>query len=161
GEVALLLREPTREPGPRVAAIFAAPHGRRAAGTGARRRLERHDIHRVGVMRMDNDRKSEVRRQSFGDRSPRMAVVVAAQDADVRPGPPGPGPVRPAAVILHVEPAWRVVVPRDLVDALTELGIGIGCEAGADAFVGGPEGFATVLAQIVTPRRDAEVHAAP
>jgi hypothetical protein len=64
-------------------------------------------------------------------------------------------------VVLHVEPAGRVVVPRDLVHALTELGIGIGREAGADALIGRPECFATVLAQIVAAGRDAEVHAIP
>src|SRR5215471_11481961 len=83
GEVALLLRQPTREPTPRLAAIFAAPHRGRAARTGARRPLKGHDIYRVSVVRMDHDRKSEVRRQPLSDRSPRVAVVVAAQHADV------------------------------------------------------------------------------
>src|ERR1700730_11278823 len=114
GEVALLVRQPTRESAPRVAAILAAPHRGRTAGTGARRRLKGHDVHRVGVVRMDNDWKSEVRRQSPRDRSPRAAVVVAAQYADVWPRAPGPGPICPSAVVLYVEPAGRVVVPRDL-----------------------------------------------
>ena len=52
-------------------------------------------------------------------------------------------------------------MPRDLVHALTELGIGIGREAGADAFIGRPECFATVLAQIVAAGRNAEVHVIP
>jgi hypothetical protein len=64
-------------------------------------------------------------------------------------------------MVLHVEPPGRVVVPRDLVHTLAELGIGIGCEAGADALIGRPERFATVLAHIMAAGRDAEVHAIP
>jgi hypothetical protein len=64
-------------------------------------------------------------------------------------------------VVLHVEAAGRVVVPRDLVHALAELGIGIGREPGADTLIGRLERFATVLAQIVAAGRDAEVHAIP
>ena len=64
-----------------------------------------------------------------------LAVVVAAQHADVRPRPAGAGPLRPSAVVLHVEPAGRGVVPDDLVHALAELGIRIGREAGADALL--------------------------
>ena len=74
-------------------------------------------------------------------------------------GPPGPAPLGPAAVVLHVEPAGRVVVARDLVDALAELGIRVGVEAGADAVVRRLEGLAAVLAQVVAAGRDAEVHA--
>ena len=88
-----------------------------------------------------------------------MPVVVAAQHADVGPRPAGSGPLRPAAVVLHVEPARRRVVPDDLVHALAELGIRIGCEAGADAGVRRGERLAAVLAQIVSAGRDAEVHA--
>src|SRR5262249_1540478 len=76
------------------------------------------------------------------------------------PRAPRPRPVRPATVVLHVEPARRFRVPRDLVDALAELGIRIGVEARAHALVGGPEGVSAVLAQVVAARRDAEVHAA-
>src|SRR5437773_11217181 len=60
GEVALLLRQPTREPAPRLAAILASPHRGRPAGTGARRPLKRDDVYRVGVVRVDDDGKSEV-----------------------------------------------------------------------------------------------------
>ncbi len=88
-----------------------------------------------------------------------LAVVVAAQHADVRPRPAGSVPFGPAAVVLHVEPAGRVLVAGDLVHALAELGVGIGREAGADALVGRREGLAAVLAQVVAAGRDAEVHA--
>src|SRR2546430_98330 len=64
-------------------------------------------------------------------------------------------------MVLHVEPARRVLVPRDLVNALTELGIRAGREAGADALIGRPECFATVLTQIVAAGGDAQVHAIP
>ena len=48
-----------------------------------------------------------------------------------------PGPLQSARpVVLHVEPAGRALMAGDLVDALTELRIGIGREAGADALVG-------------------------
>ena len=70
-------------------------------------------------------------------------------------------PIGPAAVVLHVEPAGRVLVAGDLVHALAELGIGIGREAGADALVRRREGRAAVLAQVVAAGRDAEVHAIP
>src|SRR5215469_17317010 len=157
GEIALLFRQSPREPTPRLAATLATPHCWRAARTRASRRLKRYDVYRVGVVRVNHDGKSEVRRQSFGDRSPRVAVVVAAQHTDARPRPPRPGPICPSAVVLHVEPAGRGLVPRDLVHALSELWIRIGREAGADALIGCPECFATVLAQIVTAGRDAEV----
>ena len=49
----------------------------------------------------------------------------------------------------------------DLVYALAELGVRIGLEAGADAPVGGREGLAAVLAQVVAAGRDAEVDAIP
>ena len=86
-------------------------------------------------------------------------MVVAAQHADVGPRPARPGPIRPSAVVLHVEPAGRVVVPRDLVYALAEFGIRIGRESGADALVGRLERVAAVLAQIVAAGRNTEMHA--
>src|ERR1044072_152031 len=88
-------------------------------------------------------------------------MVVAAQHADVRPRPASPAPLRPSAVVLHIEAAGRIVVARDLVHALTELGIGIGSEAGADALIGRLERLAAILAQIMAAGRDAEVHAIP
>src|SRR5207249_899921 len=105
--------------------------------------------------------KPEVGGQAGGDRSPGAAVVVAAQHADVRPRPSGSRPVGPSTVVLHVEPARRGLVAYDLVDALPELRIGVGREAGADTLVGGHEGLPAVLAQIVATGRDAQVHAAP
>src|SRR5262245_41288596 len=88
-----------------------------------------------------------------------MTVVVAAQHADVGAGPAGAGKLGPAAVILHVEAAWRVVVPHDLMDALTELRIRIRLKASADAVVCGFERFPAVFAQVVSAGRDAEVYA--
>src|SRR5439155_14282412 len=93
------------------------------------------------------------------DRAPGLAVVVAAEDADARPGSARAAPFGPAPVILHVEPAGRVRVAGDLVHALAELGIGIGREAGADAFVARLEGLAAVFGEVVAAGRDAEVHA--
>src|SRR4051812_13519922 len=58
-EVALLLRQPSREPAPRIAAILATPHCGRAARTGTRPRLQGHDVQRIGVVRVDDDRKSK------------------------------------------------------------------------------------------------------
>src|SRR5262249_6193330 len=58
-----------------------------------------------------------------------------------------------------VEPAWSVLVARDLVHALAELGIRIGREAGADALVRGLERLAAILAHVVAAGRDAQVHA--
>src|SRR5215471_928087 len=90
-----------------------------------------------------------------------MAIVVASQHADIRPRPSRPGPVRPSAVVLHVKPPRRGVVPNDFVDALTELGIGIWREAGADALIGRPKCLTTVLAQIMATSGDTEVHPIP
>src|SRR5439155_18638458 len=111
-------------------------------------------------MRMHDDREAEVRRQPLGDRAPCFAVVIAAEDADARPRPAGSAPFAPAAVVLHVEPAGRLLVASDLVHALAELGIGIGREAGADAFVARLEGLAAVFGEVVAAGRDAQVHAA-
>src|SRR5262245_4996019 len=61
-------------------------------------------------------------------------------------------------MVLHVEPAWGVVVPDDLVHALTEFRVGIGVESGAHTLIAGFEGISTVLAQIVAASRDAEMH---
>src|SRR5260370_26727926 len=108
---------------------------------------------------MDDDRETEVGRQPLGDRAPGFAVVVAAEDADARPRPAGSAPFGPAAVVLHIEPAGRVLVAGDLVHALAELGLGIGREAGAAAFVSRLEGLAAVLGGIVAASRDAQVHA--
>src|SRR5712691_4658493 len=130
-EEALLLRQTAGEPPPRAAAVLAAPDGGDAARTGARRRLERHDVDRVGILRMDDHREAEVGRQALGDRAPRLAVIVTAQHADIRSTPAGAVPFGPAAVVLHVEPPGSVLVPRDLVHALAELGIRIGREARA------------------------------
>src|SRR5258705_495635 len=158
-EVALPLRQPLRKPRPRVAAVFAAPDGRSAAWTGACRRLERHDVDGVRVVRMHDDRKTEARRQSVRDRSPGAPVVVAAKHADVRPRAAGAAPFRPSAMVLHVEPAGCRIVAGDLVHALPVLRIRIGLEPGADAGVRRVERLAAVFAQVVAPRRDAEMHA--
>src|SRR5262249_28439130 len=61
-EVAVLFRKALREPGPRIAAILATPDGGHSAWTRAGLRLERHDVHGVGALWMDDDGKSKVRR---------------------------------------------------------------------------------------------------
>src|SRR5260370_8081660 len=98
---------------------------------------------------MDDDRETEVGRQPLGDRAPRFAVVIAAEDADARPRPAGSAPFGPAAVVLHVEPAGRVLVPGDLVHALAELGIGIRPEAAPDPFVPRLQALAALLRRLV------------
>src|SRR5439155_20878420 len=62
GEEALLLGQPLGEALPGIAAVLAAPNRGHAARTGARHRLERHHVDRVGVVRMDNNREAEVGR---------------------------------------------------------------------------------------------------
>ncbi len=148
-EVGVLLGETLRQPAPGVAAVLAAPDGWRAARARARRGLERHHVHRVGVVRMDDDREPEVRGQPLGDRSPGLAVVVAAQHADVGPRPARARPVGPAAVVLHVKPPRRGGVTSNLVHALAELGVGVGSEPGTDALVGRPERDPAVVAHVV------------
>src|SRR5881628_579201 len=135
-EIAFFLRQTFRELLPRAAAVFAAPDSRRAARTGARRRFKRDHIDVVGVVRMHDDWKAEVGRESLANRSPRSAVIVAAQDTNARV-------VGKTAVVLHVEPARRVRVTSDFVDALAELDEWIRQETGADTLVGGSECLAS------------------
>ncbi|MCI0460000.1 MAG: hypothetical protein L0Z62_23865 [Gemmataceae bacterium] len=111
------------------------------------------------IVRVHHDGEAEIGRQSLADRSPSMAVVVAAQHADVWPPPSRPIPFGPAAVILHIEPAWRVLVSRDLMHALAEFRERIGHEAGANTPVRCLKRLAAVLAQVVAAGRDAEVEA--
>src|SRR5262245_4811574 len=54
-EETLLLWQAAGEPLPRVTAVLAAPHCGRAPWTGARRRLEWHDVDRFGVVGVDDD----------------------------------------------------------------------------------------------------------
>src|SRR5882762_6506570 len=75
--------------------------------------------------------------------------------------PARPRPICPSAVVLHVEPTGRVVGPRDLVNALTELGIGVGREAGADALIGRPECSPPPLTQRGAPCGDPKGPAFP
>src|SRR5262245_25896789 len=159
GEEAVPLRQPLRELLPRAAAVLAPPYAGRGGGTGARHRLERQHIDGVGVVRMDRDREAKVRGQALGDRVPAVAVIVAAQHADVGARSAGTVPAAPAAVVLHVEAARRVLVADHLVHALAELRIRIGLESRAHARVRGLEGDAAVLAQVVAAGRDAEMHA--
>jgi hypothetical protein len=126
GEETFLLRQSLGQPPPRVAAVLAPPDRRSAAGTRSCRRLERHDVDHIGIVRMDDDGKSEVGRQSLRDGSPRVTMIVASQNADVRPRSARSRLFGPSAVILHIEQPRNVLVSGDLVDALTELGIRIG-----------------------------------
>src|SRR6516165_4670706 len=106
-EVALLLRQSACEPLPRAAAVLAAPDRGGAARASARHRFEWHDVDRVSVVRVHHDREAEIGWQSLRNRPPRLAVVVAAQDTDVRPRPSWPIPIGPATVVLHVKPSGR------------------------------------------------------
>src|SRR5688572_1531765 len=108
---------------------------------------------------MYHDGETEIRRETFRDRAPCMTVVVAAQHADVRPWSAWSRPLRPSTMILHVETARGRVVPRDFVHALTEFRIRIRIESGTNASVRRIERLAAVLTQIMSPRRDAEMHA--
>lgn len=73
GEVALLLRRAAQQPAPGLAPVLAAPHGGRAAGTGARRGIEGYDVHRVRIVRVDDDGEAEVGGEALGDRPPRVS----------------------------------------------------------------------------------------
>src|SRR5439155_8107027 len=107
----VLFRQPLGESLPGIAAVLAAPDCGRATWTGASHRLKWHDVDCVGVVRVDDDREAEVGRQPLGDRAPGLAVVVAAQDADAWPRSAGSAPFAPTAVVLHIKPAGRVLVP--------------------------------------------------
>src|SRR5436309_11398293 len=101
---------------------------------------------------MHDDREPEVGRQSFGDRVPRVSVIVAAQHADVGTRASRSFPLTPAAVILHIKPARCVIVARDFVHALAELGIRSGLKTGAYTSVRRHESVASVLPQVMTAR---------
>jgi hypothetical protein len=75
GEVALLLllRRAARQPAPGLAPILAAPHGGRAAGTGSGRGIQGYDVHRVRIVRVDDDGEAEVGGEALGNRPPRVS----------------------------------------------------------------------------------------
>src|SRR5207248_10431240 len=152
GEEGLLLGESVRQLLPGYAAVLAAPDRGRSARAGARHRLERKHVDRVGIVRVHKDRKAEIRRQPLGDGAPGAAVVVAAHHADARA-------IGEAAVVLQVEPAGRILGAGDLVHALAPLRKRLGSEADADALVGGRERAPAVLAEIVAAGGDAELDA--
>ena len=112
-EEAFRFREAAGQAFPRAPAVLARRRG--SAGAGARRRLQRHDVDAVGVVRMDDDRETEIGRQSFGDGVPRLPVVITAQHADVGALASRPLPLAPSSMILHVEAPGSVVVAGDLV----------------------------------------------
>src|SRR5262249_50832615 len=141
------------------AAVLTPPDGRGPVWASARHPRERHHVDGIGVVWMYDDREPEVRRETLRDRAPGLAVVVAAQHANVRPPPAGPVPLPPAAVVLHVDPAGRFLVAGVLRHALAELGIGIRGKAGADALIPRLKGLAAVFRQVMAARRDAEVNA--
>src|SRR5262249_53988130 len=146
-EVTVLLRKALGQPLPGVAAVIAAPDSGCAVRTGARHPGQRYHVDRVGIVRVDHDREAEVRRQTLGDGAPGAAGVVGARHADVGAPAAGAVPFTPAAVVLHVEPAWRVGMAGDLVNALAEFGIRVGREAGPHAVVGSLERLAAILAE--------------
>ena len=150
-EVALFGRQTFGKAFPLVAAVVAAPDGGFVVGAGSGRRVQRHDVNGVRIVRVYNDRKSEVGRQAGGDGSPGVTVIVAAENSDARP-------IFPAPVVLHVKPAGSVRVSRDLVDALTELGIRVGDEAGTDSVIGSVERLAAVFAEVMPAGRDSKMH---
>src|SRR5262245_31227940 len=59
-EEALLLGHSAREPVPRASTVLAPPHRGSAARTRSRHPLVRHDVHRVGIVRVHDDRKPEI-----------------------------------------------------------------------------------------------------
>src|SRR5262249_45998261 len=148
-EVAVVLWQAAGDAVPRIPSVLAPPDSRCCVGTGSRLRIERNHVHPVGILRVHDNRKAEVRGQPFGAGSPRATIVVAAQYADVGTEPDAHGRkelASPTAMVLHVEATWRLGVTRDLVDALSELGIGIGHESDADPLIGCPERLAAILA---------------
>ena len=88
-------------------------------------------------------------------------MVIAPQDADVRTLPAGAVPIRPTAMILHVQSTGGILVAGDLMDALPKLRKRVRHESSPDSFVGCGERFASVLAQVVASRGNAQVDAMP
>jgi hypothetical protein len=91
---------------------------------------QREHEHGFRLVRMHHDWKSEVTRQTAGDRSPPVTTVVGTVDP---------------AVVLGKNPARRIRMRGDFVHALPELRLGIGHEVRPDAGVCGVPGRTTVI----------------
>src|SRR5262245_5807329 len=100
---------------------------------------------------MHHNWEAKVRRQPVADRMPAVPVIVASQYANARP-------IVPTAMVLHIQPPRCTWVRRDLVHTLSELGIRIRHESRTHALIRCSERLPTVLAQIMPPGRNPQVH---
>src|SRR5258708_20317258 len=79
GLQSVLLRKPPGEALPRFTAVACAVHAQLALRSAAILvGFHRNDISGIRVMRMDDDRKSKIRRHAVGDALPGVAAVIAA-----------------------------------------------------------------------------------
>src|SRR5436309_526252 len=139
-DVAVALREPSRQRLPFVPARAAAVHAQLALGRIVLRvALDRYDVDGVGLVRVDVDREPEVARQVPADLLPRLAGVVAAHDVPV---------------LLHEEHARTRAVRRDAVNAVADLGSRVGDLLGSQAAVDRPPRLASVVGPEHASRRD-------
>src|SRR5207244_12321908 len=121
-QVGVFLGQSRAQALPARAGVAAAPDRRLALGHVATGdvRVQRDDVHRLGLARVDRRREAELGRQPRGDLLPARAAVVAAVDA---------------AVVLLVQPLRPAGRHLQVVDALAGLGILLGRGVGPHAAV--------------------------
>src|ERR1700730_15731522 len=105
--------------------------------------FDRDDVDRLGLVRVDVDRESEVRREVPTDFAPRVARVVGAHDIPV---------------LLHEEHVRTGWVHRDAMHAMTDLGIRVRDALRPQAVVDRPPTLAGAVAPEGPGRRDRHEH---
>ena len=73
--------------------------------------LDRNDVDGFRLVRMNADREAEVGRQVAADLVPRIAAIIAAHHIPM---------------LLHEQHVWTRRVHGDVVNAVTDLGLGVG-----------------------------------
>jgi len=136
------LRETAGEGFPLIAAGAAAVDAELAVegevlGVG----LDGDDVDGLGLVGVDVDGEAEVCGEIAADLVPGVAGVVGAHDVPV---------------LLHVERGGAAGVHGDVVDAVADLGGGVGDVCGAEALVDGAPGLAAVVGAESSGSRDGD-----
>src|SRR5262249_43808513 len=145
GFVSEFLRKAARKRFPRRTAVASAVDAKPAvAGAAKFVGLDGNDVRAIGIPRVDNDGKAKIRRDAVGDIFPILTVIVGAVESPV---------------ILQVETLGASRVHGNFVNALSEFGIFVGHEHGADAAVLRGPGLAAVCGAVNAAGGNGDVHA--